>query len=154
MFITRLCMVLLLVGIVVSLPHEALSQKKMKSGKVLWAADDIKWDSLKGAPPGSGVMGSTLWGNPEKGPFGMFVKFPAGFNMPLHYHSNTLKAVVIKGAYIYVSPTGEEKPLGPGSYFVEPAMDHHGTKGAADSETIFYVESSGKFDAVPIEEKK
>jgi len=144
---------LVLVGLIfVSVPN-ALAQK-MKKDKVLWAAEDIKWDSLKGAPPGSGVMSALLWGNMEKGPFGAFIKFPAGFKMPLHYHSSAFKADVVKGAYIYVPENGEEKSLGPGSYFSYPAKDRHATRSAEDSETIFYVEGNGKFDAVPIEEKK
>ena len=136
-------------------PVNAQAQKKIaKGGHVAMPADDLKWDSLKGAPPGSGVMSSLLWGNPEKGPFGMFIKFPAGFTMPLHYHSSAFKAVVVKGAYIYVAENGEEKRLGSGSYFSYPAKDRHATKSAEDSETIFYVEGTGKFDAIPIEAGK
>src|SRR5256886_8436444 len=53
---------------------------------------------------------------------------------PLHYHSSTFRAVVIKGAYIYVPETGEEKRLGAGSYFSYPALDRHSTRGAERSE--------------------
>lgn len=145
---------LALVGFIFIGTHNVLAQKKMKKEKVLWAAEDLKWEPLKGAPPGSGVMGAVLWGNLEKGPFGILNKFPAGFKTPLHYHSSDLKAVIIKGAYIYVSESGEEKRLGPGSYFFEPAKDQHETRGAEDSETIFYVEGSGKFDIIPVEMKE
>jgi len=144
-----------LIGLLLAGPGSAIAQKKkMKDGRVLWAAEDIKWDTLKGSPPGAGVMGAVLWGNMEKGPFGALIKFPSGFKHPLHYHSSTLRAVVIKGAYIYGPENGEEKRLGAGSYFSYPALDRHSTRGAEDSETIFFVESSGKFDVVPIEEKK
>ena len=144
-----------LIGLILVSPVNAPAQKKkMKQERVLWAGEDIKWDSLKGSPPGSGVMGAVLWGSLEKGPFGALIKFPPGFTMPLHYHSSGFKAVVIKGAYIYAPEGGEEKRLGPGSYFSYPALDRHATKGAEDSETIFFVESSGKFDVVPVEEKK
>src|ERR1041385_3689239 len=146
---------LVLVGLIFVAVPNALAQKKMmmKTNKVLWGAEDIKWDSLKGAPPGSGVMSALLWGNMDTGPFGAFIKFPPGFKNPLHYHSSAFKAVVLKGAYIYVPEKGEEKRLGPGSYFSYPAMDHHSTRGAEDSETVFYVESNGRFDVVPVEEK-
>lgn len=145
--------VLILVALFFVVVTSAQAQKKMKKEKVLMAAEDIKWEPLKGAPPGSGIMGALLWGNLEKGPFGILNKFPAGFKTPLHYHSSDLKAVIIKGAYIYVSESGEEKILGPGSYFFEPAKDKHETRGAEDSETIFYVEGTGKFDVVPVETK-
>jgi quercetin dioxygenase-like cupin family protein len=150
-----LLFVVVLIGLFLAGPASALAQKKTPmGGHVALSADDLKWDSLKGAPPGSGVMSALLWGNPEKGPFGMFVKFPAGFKMPLHYHSSALKAVVVKGAYIYVPEKGEEKVLGPGSYYSYPAKDRHATKSAEDSETILYVEGTGKFDAIPIEAGK
>jgi hypothetical protein len=145
---------LALAGLIFMNIHNAFAQKMMKKDKVLWAAEDIKWEPLKGSPPGSGVMTALLWGNMEKGPFGAFIKFPPGSKTPLHYHSSAFKAVVIKGAYIYDPENGEEKRLGPGSYFSYPAKDRHATNGAEDSETIFFVEGSGKFDIVPIEEKK
>ena len=145
---------IVLIGLLLAIPGGAVAQKKMKEGRVLWAAEDIKWDTLKGSPPGAGVMSALLWGNMEKGPFGALIKFPPGFKHPLHYHSSTLRAVVLKGAYIYVPEIGVEKRLGPGSYFTYPALDRHSTRGAEDSETIFFVESSGKFDVMPIEEKK
>ena len=147
--------VIVLIALLVASPANVLAQKKMaKGGHVAMTPEDLKWDTLKGAPPGSGVMSAALWGNPEKGPFGMFIKFPPGFTMPLHYHSSAFKAVVVKGAYIYVPEKGEEKRLGPGSYFSYPAKDRHSTKSAEDSETIFYVEGTGKFDAIPIEAGK
>ena len=145
---------LILLGIFFVSAPNALAQKMKKKDKTLMAAEDVKWEILKAAPPGSGVMCSVLWGNLEKGPFGAFIKFPAGFKMPLHYHSSTLKAVVVKGAYVYIPEKGEEKRMGQGSYFTYPALDRHATGSAEDSETILFVQGSGKFDAVPIEEKK
>jgi hypothetical protein len=145
----------ILIGLFLAGPANAQAQKKTpKGGHVAMSPDDLKWDTLKEAPPGSGVMKALLWGNMEKGPFGAFIKFPAGFKMPLHYHSSGFKAVVVKGAYVYVPEKGEEKVLGPGSYFSYPAKDRHATKSAEDSETIFYVEGTGKFDAIPIEAGK
>ncbi len=42
-----------------------ITQKKMKKEAVIWPAEDIKWEQLKGGPPG--VMIANLWGNYEKG---------------------------------------------------------------------------------------
>jgi quercetin dioxygenase-like cupin family protein len=150
-----LAWLMILVSMVLIDRTDAHAQKsKTKGERVMWTADEMKWDTLKSAPPGSGVMDCVLWGNLDKGPFGVLIKFPPGFTTPLHYHSSTLKAVVLKGAYIYVPEKGEEKRLGAGSYFTYPAGDRHSTHSAEDSETIFFVEGSGKFDVVPIEAKK
>ena len=145
---------LVFIGLIFFGAYNALAQKKMKKEAVVWPAEDIKWDTLKGRPPGSGVMGALLWGNLEKGPFGVLVKFPPGFKAPLHHHTSDLKLVVIKGAYIYVAESGTEKRCGPGSYLFEPSGDRHTTRGAEDSETIFYTEGNRNFDVIREEMKK
>ena len=143
-----LLLTLVLVGLFIAGSATVQAQKKMGKGKqaIVWPADDIKWDSLGGGPPG--VMNALLWGNMQKGPFGILIKFPAGLNAPLHHHSANLKLVVIKGAYIYIPENGAEKRLGPGSYLFEPSGDRHATKSAEDSETIFYCEGDKMFDIV------
>ena len=53
----------------------AFAQKKMKKEAVLWAADDVKWETMKNAPPGA--MVANLWGDISKGAYGALVKLPA-----------------------------------------------------------------------------
>ena len=137
-----LCIVLVLVGLIFFGTTEASAQKKMK--KVLWAAEDIKWEPLQGGPPG--VMTATLWGDQTKGAYGGFTKFPAGFKAPLHYHTYETKIVVVKGAYTF-----NGKKYGPGSYLLIPGGDKHESGGVDDSETIFLLEQPGKFDLKPVE---
>jgi len=128
-----------LVGLIFFSVTGASAQKKMNKEEVLWAADDLKWEPLAGAPPG--VMSVMLWGDNTKGAYGGLTKFPAGFKAPLHSHTYTTKIVVIKGAYTY-----NGKKYGPGSYVSVPAGVKHESGGVADSESIFFIEQSGKFD--------
>jgi quercetin dioxygenase-like cupin family protein len=121
----------------------ASDQKKAKKEKVLWAAEDIKWEQLPDAPPG--VMSSMVWGD-HNGAHGGFTKFPAGFKTPLHHHTYETKIIVIKGAYVH-----NGKAYGPGSYLWIPGGDKHETAGAKDSESIFYLEQSGKFDLILVD---
>ena len=141
---------LVLIGLMTIGVTNTWAQKKMKKQPVLWTAEDIKWEPMKGAAPG--VMAANLWGNMTKGAYGGLVKFPAGFKVPLHYHTNDIKIVVIKGAYIYTPEGGKEKRFGPGSYVSYQGGDRHETRGAEDSETIFLIEQPGKFDINPIGE--
>jgi quercetin dioxygenase-like cupin family protein len=136
--------VLVLVGLIFLGAAEASSQKKMKKEAVLWATEDLKWEPLAGAPPG--VMSVMLWGDNTKGAYGGFTKFPAGFKAPLHYHTDATKIVVIKGAYTF-----NGKKYGPGSYVYVPAGVQHESGGVEDSESIFFIEQSGKFDLNIIE---
>jgi len=137
-----LYIVLVLMGLMFFGTTEASAQKKMK--KVLWAAEDLKWEAMQGGAPG--VMTTMLWGDPN-GAHGGFTKFPAGFKAPLHYHTNDIKMVVIKGAYTY-----NGKKYGPGSYLSIPGGDKHESGGVEDSETIFLIQQPGKFDLNPVEQ--
>ncbi|MBA4313523.1 MAG: hypothetical protein C0417_12940 [Chlorobiaceae bacterium] len=136
--------VLILVGLIFVGTTEASSPKKMNKEAVLRAAEDLKWEQLAGAPPG--VMSVMLWGDNTKGAYGGFTKFPASFKAPLHYHTDATKIVVIKGAYTY-----NGKKYGPGSYVSVPAGLQHESGGVEDSESIFFIEQSGKFDLNIIE---
>ena len=118
-----------------------------KGKKILWAVEDIKWEAMKDGPPG--VMTATLWGDPAKGAYAGFNKFPAGFKAPLHFHTNETKIVIIKGAYTY-----EGREYGPGSCLLIPGGDKHVSGGVADSETIFFIEQPGKFDIIPVDAEK
>jgi quercetin dioxygenase-like cupin family protein len=135
--------VLVLMGLIFLATTETFAQKKMNRDAVLWTAEDIKWEAMQGGPPG--VMTATLWGDQTKGAYGALNKFPAGFKAPLHFHTNATKIVVIKGAYTY-----NGKKYGPGSYVYVPGGVKHESGGVEDSESIFFIEQSGKFDLVPV----
>jgi quercetin dioxygenase-like cupin family protein len=125
----------------------ASAQNKMKKEPVLLVAEAIQWEPLQGGTPGA--KNAKLWGDPTKGAYGGFTLFPAGFKAPLHYHTNDIKIVVIKGAYTY-----NDKQYGPGSYVFIPGGMKHASGGVEDAETIFFIEQPGKFDIKPVEEKK
>ena len=116
----------------------------------MWPAADIKWEEMKGGPPG--ISYANLWGDIMKSGYGTLVKLPAGSNHPLHTHSTDTKCVIISGMFWVAPEGGEKKMLGPGSYFMVPSGWKHtsGTEG----ETMLFQESSGKFDLKPVEMKK
>jgi len=134
---------LVLMGLILIGGKDASAQTKTKKEAVLWSAEDLKWEQLAGGPPG--VMGVMLWGDNTKGAYGGMTKFPAGFKAPLHFHTDATKIVVIKGAYVY-----NGKKYGPGSYVYVPGGVKHESGGAADSESVFFIEQSSKFDFVPV----
>src|SRR5205807_3870006 len=63
---------------------------KKKTPKTVTPAD-IKWTDV---PNRKGVQSATLWGNPNKGAHGRFIKFAGGTDNPLHTHTNTLHIVI------------------------------------------------------------
>jgi len=114
-------------------------------------AADLKWVDLdpKGAP---GVMISDVWGDHTKGAFGAFVKFPAGFTVPLHSHTNAYRIVIISGTFVQTPEGKAEVRLGPGSYAYQPGGGYkHTTACDKASECVFLTQSTGKFDIIPAE---
>jgi quercetin dioxygenase-like cupin family protein len=123
----------------------AQSQEKQAKGKpVIFAtADDAKYNEVV-----PGVSRATLWGNPDKGPYGAFTKFRPGWDAGMHTHTNDIWLVVIKGAYLYKDGAGEKR-VGPGSFIRIPGKTKHWSGGDKKDGALFYEESSGKFDLIP-----
>jgi anti-sigma factor ChrR (cupin superfamily) len=114
------------------------------------AAADLKWTDLDpvGAP---GVKIAVLWGNQQNGPFGAFLKLPAGFKAPLHTHTHDMKLVIVSGTYIQGPDGQQEFRLGPGSYLLQPGGNYrHTTSCDQASDCLFFFESDGAFDLLPV----
>ena len=134
---------------------KAKAAPKAKAGApIVMPAADLKWADLdpKGAP---GVKVADLWGDHTKGAFGAFTKFPAGFAVPLHTHTNAYKIVVVSGTFVQEPEGKPEFRLGPGSYLMQPDGNYrHTTACDKASDCVFFIESTGKFDLKPVEAAK
>jgi anti-sigma factor ChrR (cupin superfamily) len=114
-------------------------------------AGDVKWTDLDptGAP---GVKIADLWGNHANGPFGAFLKLPAGFAVPLHTHTHTMKVVFLSGTYVQAPDGKAEVRLGPGGYMLQPGGNYrHVTSCDKASDCVLFVESDGPFDLKVVE---
>jgi len=100
-----------------------------------------------------GVKKAVLWGDQDAGPYGAFTRFDPGLVNPLHTHTNEVRIVVLRGAYIYKPKDGKERRVGPGAYISVPAGDVHVSSGDKKEGALFYEESPGKFDLVPVDKK-
>ena len=117
-------------------------------------AADLKWTDLDpvGAP---GVKVATLWGDVGKGAFGAFFKLPAGFAAPLHTHTHEMKLVMVSGTYIQAPKGKPEFRLGAGSYLQQPGGSYqHTTSCDQAAPCVFFVESDGAFDLIPVPEDR
>jgi len=128
--------------------------KGAASRLVVSPSADMKWADLdpKGAP---GVKITDVWGDHGKGAFGSFIKFPAGFAVPLHTHTSDYKIVVMSGTLIQAPEGKPEFRLGPGSYLMQPGGNYkHTTACDKASECTFFIQSAGKFDLKVVETAK
>ena len=127
---------------------------KAPAQPVFLPASDLKWTDLdpKGAP---GVKVADLWGDHAKGAFGVYLKLPAGFAVPLHTHTYAMKVIFLSGTYIQAPEGKPEVRLGPGSYMLQPGGNYrHTTSCDKASDCLFFVESSGAFDLKVVEPPK
>ena len=120
--------------------------KQTEEKKLIFAsADDVKFTEIR---PG-GALHAVLWGDPNSGSHGRFIKFPPERRTPgIHTHTNDVWLVVLKGAYLYKDDAGEKR-VGPGSFLRIPGGTKHWSGGDAKEGALFYAESSGKFDQIP-----
>jgi len=127
-----------------------------KAGKatqkdVVWPAEAIAW--VDGPAPGAHT--AKLWGDMAKGgSYGVLIKFDAGIMHPLHWHTQSLKIVVISGTFVHQPEGGTETRLGPGSYVLQVGGAKHTSGCAAGAECQFLMTSSDKFDMKNVEKAK
>jgi quercetin dioxygenase-like cupin family protein len=100
-----------------------------------------------------GVKKKILWGNHDKGPYGAFTRFDPGLTNPVHTHTNEVRIVVLRGAYIYKPQNGNERRVDAGSYFSIPGGTVHVSSGDPKEGALFYEESPGKFDLKVVDQK-
>jgi anti-sigma factor ChrR (cupin superfamily) len=130
------------------------SKASKPRGPVPMPAADLKWTDLdpRAAP---GVKVADLWGDHSKGPFGAMFKLPAGFAVPLHTHTHDMRLVIISGTYIQGPEGKTEFVLGPGSALKQPGGNYkHTTRCDKSSDCVFFVESNGPFDLLPVDAVK
>ncbi|MEM1446588.1 MAG: DUF4437 domain-containing protein [Planctomycetota bacterium] len=116
------------------------------------SAANLVWlgaEELSRIDDGTGEDGAEiafLWGDPSGDqPSGAMVKLPAGFAGVLQGNASWLRAVVVRGTVTHATaPDAGTHSLAPGSYFgAEGGTSHH---LSADTDTLLYVRTSGRFE--------
>ena len=126
----------------------ARAQKELSKDHVTYASAS-KAEFKENARAGGGVSSAVIYGDPDKGPHATFTKFKPGYDAGTHYHTNDVRIVVIKGAYLYKDEDGEKR-VGPGDYLMVPGGHKHWSGGDKTEGALFYQDGSDKFDLVPV----
>jgi quercetin dioxygenase-like cupin family protein len=115
----------------------------------------VKWGD---APPSfpKGAQLAVLHGDPGKaGPFALYMKMPAGYKIPAHWHSQDENLVIVSGTfYAGMGDKLDEKKaqaLKAGSYVFMPAKMHH--YAFAKSPAVVELHGTGPFDITYIDPK-
>ena len=99
--------------------------------------------------PTKGVSMAAIWGDANKGAHATFTKFVPGFDAGMHTHTSDVWIVVVNGAYLYEDESGAKR-VGPGGFLRVPGGMKHWSGGDPKEGALFYEESSGKFDSIPV----
>ena len=120
-------------------------QGQMAAEKVIFvSASEASYTEMSG-----GSSMAAIWGDANTGAHGTFTKFKPGFDAGMHTHTNDVWIVGVKGAYLYKDAAGEKR-VGPGDFLRVPGGHKHWSGGDKKEGAVFYEESSGKFDLIPV----
>lgn len=125
----------------------AVSYAAGASKSVNMAASELKWEPMA---PGMPAQVATLWGDRTKGESGVLLKFPGGFESPVHAHTADYHAVLIQGTWVHTEEGAKEtKELTPGSYVMQAGKVMHTDTCKAGSDCIIFVHQHAKADFIP-----
>ena len=150
---TNRSVLLLGIGAVAALGTGASALAKSKpahSPFVQLPSAELKWEEFyPGGPVESFVIGSK---DAKQGPTAFFIKFKGGFDSGWHVHESDYAAVVLAGTMLETSKGAPApKPLGPGSYYMQPTTVHR-TQCLGPGECLAYIFEEGRFSFTPTTE--
>jgi quercetin dioxygenase-like cupin family protein len=108
-------------------------------------ASALEWKDI---PDANGAKMAPVWQNPKTGASAFFVRFPAGWSHPNHFHPTDFHRVIVEGEMEVTMKDGTKIAGNKGDYLRYGANVIHrsSTKGGA---TIFIV-ADGKFGSITV----
>ena len=129
-------------------PAAPVKQEMAAGAHTAMNQSDLKWGD---APPSlpKGAKLAVLRGNPgEAGGFAVMAKFPKGYKVPPHWHSQDENVTVISGTVFMGAGDSADKKTGHalkvGGYSYMPAKTRH--YAIAESEAVIQIAGQGPFD--------
>lgn len=112
------------------------------------ASDGLTWREFRPNGFPAGAMITVLHGDPAKaGDYALRVKFPDGFEIPVHWHTTGEHVTVLSGTFLLaMGGSGDRSAVqahGPGSFMYMPARSPH--YGGARGETVVQLHGNGPF---------
>jgi quercetin dioxygenase-like cupin family protein len=114
-------------------------------GAVVWMAKKGEWAPLPDVFPTGGMM-QVIQGDPATGPSDVYLKFPANYSVPWHYHTAVERVYVDKGSIKFEMMEGETTTLTEGGFMLVPSRMVHKASCVSSEECTLYLASSAPFD--------
>jgi quercetin dioxygenase-like cupin family protein len=106
-----------------------------------------RWQPMPLFPPGASVV--LLLGDPLREPGYMYVRFPAGYEPPLHSHKATGRIFVNRGTLLLRMPNRDEIRKPEGEYFVVKSGIVHETACIGPEDCFCHISVDRAFDVIP-----
>ncbi|MEY3903139.1 MAG: hypothetical protein RL189_2445 [Pseudomonadota bacterium] len=137
----------LILSALLSVSFASAAMAKGKKGQyVEMSYDKLQWNDVPGTP----LKVAVLWGNPEKGAHGRYLKLPGGFEAGMHSHSSPYHGVLISGTWMHWEEgTTTPTELSAGSYVMQPGKKNHADKCKEGSDCVVLIVQPGKSDYIP-----
>ena len=128
-------------------PAAPAKKPVVKKEAVLVAAGDLKWVD---SPDLKGAQMAVVTGDPAKGAYDAFQKWPGGFDSPPHTHTLDIEAIIVSGVMTISIDGAPAKEFPAGSYAKIPGGVKHTSGCKAGADCVFFSEQHGKFDMKPV----
>ena len=137
--VTSLCAVAVLVLVI----H---AQTSSSTGIVLSPPSALTWK-----PGASGVEQVALWGDRDRGANGTMSRYPVGFELKPHYHTNEMRGIIVSGTWVLGVVGGETARLPAGSYFSLPGRTAHTDRCDGPDPCVLFITQDDRRDTVFLE---
>lgn len=104
--------------------------------------NELEWHPKKTLP--AGAFSSVVEGNPAKGHYAFYGKFPAGYTVPAHWHSFDCTVLIVKGSMTIKREGAENVTIQQGGFFRLPGNMKY--TAYTPEECIFLVQGEKLFD--------
>lgn len=113
-----------------------------KDNMIVKNINKLEWHPKPALPPGA--SSSVLYGDPSKGHYDFYGKFPAKYTVPMHWHSNDCMVTIIKGSMVIKRDGVPDVTVEQGGFFTLPAKMKY--IAYTPKECIFQVHGEEPFD--------
>lgn len=104
--------------------------------------NQLDWHPKITLPPGA--VASVVAGDPAKGHYAFYGKFPAGYRVPPHWHSFDCNVLIVKGSMTIKQDGLNDVTIEQGGFFTLPAKMKY--TAYTPNECIFLVQGEQPFD--------
>ena len=111
---------------------------------------ELKWNSCPPIFP-KGCEITVLRGDPANGRSDVFLRTPANYTLPPHWHTSPEHMILVSGELLVTYEGQKLTILKPGSYAYGPAKAHHRGRCANASPCVLFIAFESPIDAVLVD---